>query len=349
MSKAIISSSRNDEKMSLDFEDIEKSLAKKLTDADICAVLRCINAKDTLHILKLAGCVNIIGSGLEPLRGSAVLEQADLSMVGRYEEASITPEPLVSCEVVVPILGSIIDTEGCSLRYIQYPQIWRDDDDQMDELQQFAERYNQLWRNRRPHCSKCSISISNAHEWFSDDYYQRNVCYCCLKASCEDCIIVEGSNYVECCYSCYKDYCPDCNEARVCSQCEAPSCEGCMKKCDTCGSSACRNCFWARFGTCQRCDKTLCESCDTLLYCELDGCWTKQCEDRYDGKDYTISNCEDCGYAYCFDCRIIRFQRDCIMDGCHRCARTIAAKLIEENRNLRREVEEMRKRIEQEL
>ena len=73
-SSAIVSSLREDGdvKISLDFEDIEKSLAKKLTDADIGALLMCTNAKDTLRILKLRACVNIAGNGLEPLRGSAV-------------------------------------------------------------------------------------------------------------------------------------------------------------------------------------------------------------------------------------------------------------------------------------
>ena len=80
-SKVIVSSLKNDDgKISLDFEDVEKSLAKKLTDADIGAVLTCINAKDTLRILKLAGCINITGSGLEPLRGSTILELIDLSL-----------------------------------------------------------------------------------------------------------------------------------------------------------------------------------------------------------------------------------------------------------------------------
>jgi len=109
-SKPIVSSLKNDvgNKLSLDFEDVEKSLAKKLTDADIGAVLTCTNAKDSLRILKLAGCVNIVGSGLEPLRGSKVLEEIDLSMVGQHEKPTIEPEPLISHEVVLPILDSII-------------------------------------------------------------------------------------------------------------------------------------------------------------------------------------------------------------------------------------------------
>ena len=64
----------------LDFGDIEKSLASKLTDGYVNAILRCVGAVRNVKTLKLTGCVNITGSGLEPLRGSSVLEQlADLA------------------------------------------------------------------------------------------------------------------------------------------------------------------------------------------------------------------------------------------------------------------------------
>ena len=62
ITKAIISSSLSNLD-TLDFEDIEKSLAAKLNDEDINAILQCINAKN-LKRLKLAGCVNINGWGL---------------------------------------------------------------------------------------------------------------------------------------------------------------------------------------------------------------------------------------------------------------------------------------------
>lgn len=52
----------------LDFGDIEKSLAKKLTDDDLRSALTCMNARDHVKTLKLSGCVNIAGCGLEPLR-----------------------------------------------------------------------------------------------------------------------------------------------------------------------------------------------------------------------------------------------------------------------------------------
>ena len=58
-SKAIVATQQWD---TLDFEDIEKSLAKRLSDNDLYAVLQCINAQDMLKKLKLTGCVNITGS-----------------------------------------------------------------------------------------------------------------------------------------------------------------------------------------------------------------------------------------------------------------------------------------------
>ena len=58
ITKAIVSSTQWE---TLDFEDIEKSLATKLVDADIFAVLRSINAKDMLRKLKLVGCVKYFG------------------------------------------------------------------------------------------------------------------------------------------------------------------------------------------------------------------------------------------------------------------------------------------------
>lgn len=79
-SRAIISNDSG-EWSTLDFVDVEESLAKKLTDDDFHRILVCIDARESLKVLKLTGCVNITGKGLEPLRGSVVLEQIDLSLV----------------------------------------------------------------------------------------------------------------------------------------------------------------------------------------------------------------------------------------------------------------------------
>ena len=85
VSKAIISSCEWD---TLDFTDIEDSLAYKLTDDDLHSILIAINANQTLKSLKLTNCINIVGHGLKALRESNVLELLDLSLVGKYESYS---------------------------------------------------------------------------------------------------------------------------------------------------------------------------------------------------------------------------------------------------------------------
>jgi len=65
----------------LNFGQIEKDLVSKLTDGDIEKVLQCIDAVQKVQKLKLTNCINITGAGLEPLRGSTIIEQIDLSLV----------------------------------------------------------------------------------------------------------------------------------------------------------------------------------------------------------------------------------------------------------------------------
>jgi hypothetical protein len=69
----------------LDFGDIEKDLAARLSDRDISAVLICIDAVNRVKKLKLTNCIHIKGVGLEPLRGSTIIEQIDLSLVGKHQ------------------------------------------------------------------------------------------------------------------------------------------------------------------------------------------------------------------------------------------------------------------------
>ena len=77
----------------LDFGEIEKSLSSKITDTLVEEILVCIGANAKLRKLKLTGCVNITGSGLEPLRGSVVLEIIDLTLVAEHESPVLDPKP----------------------------------------------------------------------------------------------------------------------------------------------------------------------------------------------------------------------------------------------------------------
>jgi len=59
---------------------------------------------NNLQILKLAGFVNITGSGLDTLRSSVAIEQIDLSLVRKHESPILEPEPLLSEDTVIPMV-----------------------------------------------------------------------------------------------------------------------------------------------------------------------------------------------------------------------------------------------------
>ena len=99
----------------LDLEhDIDVKLAAKIADDDIGAVLVCIGAKKTLKSLQFRRCDWVVGHGLEPLRGSVVLEEFNYceAYYGGIFNSSISEA------AVVPILQSIIDTDGNHLRKV---------------------------------------------------------------------------------------------------------------------------------------------------------------------------------------------------------------------------------------
>ena len=54
------------------------------------------------------GCQYITGEGLTPLQGSSVLEQIDISLVGKHRHPAIEPEPMISEAPILPILESIV-------------------------------------------------------------------------------------------------------------------------------------------------------------------------------------------------------------------------------------------------
>ena len=116
-SKAIMSPSSQWE--ILDFEEVEKSLAMKLTDKDLYVLLTC--TKQTVKQLNLTGCIIITGWGLAPLRGSTTLELLDLSLLKMNPPR---PKPMFSQDIIIPILDSIISVQGSSLYHVRYPHQW---------------------------------------------------------------------------------------------------------------------------------------------------------------------------------------------------------------------------------
>ena len=125
----------------LDFGQIEKELAAKLSDEDISGVLHCIDAVNTVTKLRLTNCIKITGACLEPLRGSRVIKEIDLSLVGRHQSPLLDPEPPISTHIVLPVLDDII-ARGDEAILIQFPNAWRQQ--RSNYFCEFVVRYNRL-------------------------------------------------------------------------------------------------------------------------------------------------------------------------------------------------------------
>ena len=242
ISAAIVSATQWD---TLDFEDVEKELANKLTDDDIYAVLKCINAHDVLKRLKLCGCVNIEGHGLNPLRGSIVLEQIDISIVGKHEKPKIKPEPKISVVAVVPVLDSIIASDNCSLKHIQFPKKWylhgyittRREEEEQSSIARLKSRFDRHLNALDLRCGKCNddrpLTLRNM-----------KICYDCLVPICIRCRTWE--------------------RCTTCDRCEKYHCSNCCASCYQCGNHKCNKCICSGCGgleECDKCGKRCCEDC----------------------------------------------------------------------------------------
>jgi len=300
-SKAIISSTNLSV---LDFSDIEKSLAVKLSDGDIDKILRIIDAVNNLKILKLVGCVSITGIGLNELRSSIVIQQIDMSLVGKHESASLKPEPLLSESVVIPILEDII-SNGSSLKQLELPKKWRNSEVESTLLDQFLERYNQYMTNQNYCCSNCNRTCAETGgmRWMDlerDDFYgiQNYTCFGCLNHFCYDC---RSSDW---CYKCEKEYCKNCVTMNRCVICEDYTCPKCRetRSCEGgCGEVLCECCF--EKNTCSFCGKMRCIECVISYHCERDGCGKTVCIDCVHSNDEG-GECDACGVEICSsDCR----------------------------------------------
>ncbi|KAK1740869.1 hypothetical protein QTG54_008121, partial [Skeletonema marinoi] len=313
----------------LDFGDIEKELAIKLKDEDIERVLQCIDAVNKVKRLKLANCVNITGAGLEPLWGSLIIEQIDLSLVGEHQSPKIYPEPSISCNHVLPILDTIIATEGCALRHLQFPLVWLQEPSTDSEFHQFLQRYNQMWANRGTiSCLECNkglpVGSGSRNEWIGTDTHGPEY----------------GQQYSTC-YGCFKHYCYDC-KMNICSTCQMDYCDDCtkMSDCQVCGDSHCNDCYEHE---CHECDEKICSKCVEEQLCHKCGdCDRVFCSECSNFEPGTIS-CEECSNNSCDDCLLRRFLQG--EQDCAECNKIIFPLIVRESmvsKGLKEEVESLK-------
>ncbi|KAL7528649.1 hypothetical protein ACHAWF_002648 [Thalassiosira exigua] len=146
--------------------DLGESLANKLTDGDLGAMLVCTNAKENLYHLRLTYCTNITGSGLAPLWGSTTLGHLDLTvkvndvrdMIDKGPDFSIKPGALLCEPTVLRFLHGILDNaDDFRLDSIYYPS-WSGGESNGYKV--FEKRFLKLIKKRWP----CHLS-----DWEDDD------------------------------------------------------------------------------------------------------------------------------------------------------------------------------------
>jgi hypothetical protein len=327
----------------LDFGDIEKGLAQRLSDDDISAVLKYIDAVHNVKKLKLTNCTNLTGVGLGPLRGSIIIQQIDLSLVGKHQSPEIDPEPPISCEAVLPILNSIISQDRCVLKHLQFPYKWQRAEEQQ-QFVTFLTRYNQMLRSRGDvHCLRCNENLPrHGQQWIYTNGRQNYTCYECLKNYCDECEDDDDGDVLllPCCQECGRMYCQQCERMNCCGindyECRKYFCVDCVeaKECAVCTSSACKQCVVSK---------------DAGIEC-FGGCGRYLCRDCLDYNmdlSHWRRDCECCGKSFCPDCESERRGRiEGVVVPCRGCVQLGHPVLAKEIKQLKSEVKDLKEQIE---
>jgi hypothetical protein len=323
----------------LDFGKIPKKYVVQLCDDGIKAILLCVDAVNTVKRLKLTNCIGITGVGLEPLRGSTMIEQIDLSLVGKHQIAKIDPEPPISCELVLPILNSIISQDGCSLIHLQFPKKWQRARGQ--QFEDFVTRYKQMLTNRGgvrcdyfPFGSECNNAlppqrsewtnngwVRREEEWIDteSDCCQRYTCYECLKHYCDECVDEYGHSVLRLCTWCGRRHCDNCERIQICFECEEGKCVNCLEttNCDACEGLMCKNCYENAM-KCSECSDRFCTNNQCTDNCLL-GCFNMDCGQIFCRNCWDGTRCDDCQRGFCSGCDFemrgsIKLCEDCNPD-----------------------------------
>ena len=335
---------------SLDFEDIDKSLAAKLTDDDLGSILIFTDAANRLERLKLTGLLNITGTGLEPLRGSVVLRQIDLSLLKLNETPSsglaniigyghdISLASQISEEVTLPILDSIVNKDGNKLKHMSLPSKWYHNGHRSQLLDQFMTSFNNRLSSRPFECKGCddpeTCLESEGGPWFHINSSQEFTCYTCLNSVCNN-----SNAKLRMCNQCEKRFCSNCDPREMCGYCAECYCKTCscmaLTQCDFCEDRFCGDCH----DSCDCCSKGTCHRCHSAVAspvyeCHGRDCNKQNCPDCEDPEN--VHNCRDCEKSYCFDC-LCSDHQESLANGtkfCNNCAGRVVTQLLEDKGRL---------------
>ena len=229
------------------------------------AALVCIGVS-RIKVLELTQCKAVTGVGLEPLRGSKIIEKIDLSGVKAWAASKrtkrsgftlSTSKSILSATVVIPILDSIVEEDENSLRLIHFPNHWRVEGGD-DAFHGFLTKFNNNIRGKSV-CGRerCNNACGGEMHTSGDRYgIQSNTCakiHCGVSfCGCPKEDRYDEEQPLEFCHECKKYYCNACdaglfNRREYMCGCNKPtSCGSCTDSayCDCCGDGPiCSDCF----------------------------------------------------------------------------------------------------------
>ena len=275
----------------------------KLTDADVCGILVCINAKHKVKKLQLTQCTSVRGKGLAPLRASSVLEEIDLSLVKYSTPSSIDPKASISELEVLPILQNIIDQDERSLKFLLLPWTWRER--HHINLELFLRSYNKALNKHKLACFRCDCICRGTKKrpWVSvedEDYgIQAFTCHVCMDYFCAECEDEIGLIF---CTSCEKRHCAKCASLKMCVKCHDSDCTIYMDfyTCNICEKTHCVECDSSI--DCYSCNRVVCGECLSNITCKICKHYSS-CMECVDDCAGFVKQCSNCDEVFCTSCR----------------------------------------------
>lgn len=231
----------------------------------------------------------------------------------------------MSLEVVLPLLYSIINCEGNSLKQLQLSPSWRQKKDR--RLTDFLVKYNQVL-NTRSICSSQPDTCKAAHNtdfvWVptrgSKYGHQCLLCYECNEHICVQ--PEESNDYKNFCIKCEKTLCPQCMPTFACVECKETSCFSCTSigTCQDCHRITCLGCMPVL--ECPCCHRVRCDDCSPMTICSLCNNFDANC-DECASENPLVEVCDFCEENFCKECRQFKFCDDCGELYCEVCSDTL--------------------------
>lgn len=326
------------------WREIDLSHCPGVMDAQLRSLLERVNARSVTKsiVLDKTSDSTITGAGLEPLRGSRVLECIDL----RQSDSRTRGPTSLDDELVTDLLSTMTPHKLEKIKVRK--QHFQSSDFPFDvycfpwssffanlELSKARKLGDQrcshcdssLTPNGRitlrsvlgcgpNQCTVCKLYSCRSSKPYSSRCPKIEECQQCLELCCPC-----RGEVLPCSY-CGRKNCPMCDESKLtCHHCGNTSCSKCQQivQCMECLETSCDNCQDNLF-TCIRCRASYCDDCMDWTYCDAClevicvGCYNyescDQCEQVHvcqncqgeDAFDPMLAICQSCGLRKCYDC-----------------------------------------------